>query len=194
MRRTKLTLVGSMLLLVLGAGCGADSDDNDRDDKDADDTSESSASSEDTEPSESPETPEASGPAYGEEISVDIATVMTVQEPTPGAPGRIDVELTATNTGLSDGSIDLFLACAGNYNTGKILIDASTPTPVVESGTVPPDTTVEGFVSLDLPTYQDEVVDSCEPGQINLVVPGFAGQDVVYPLSDDLADHLLAGP
>lgn len=183
MRRSRSLLAVPLLVLLLAAGCGDDGDDGGG----GGDAADSASPSEEASPSES------AGPAYGEKITIDVSTTMTVQEPQPGASGRLDVLVAARNTGFSDSSLDLFLACAGNYNTGSVILDGSTPSPPLTSGTVPADGSVEGYVSLDLPTVDGEVVDSCTPDTVILVVPGFAGQDVTYPIPSDLAEGLLAG-
>ncbi len=137
---------------------------------------------------------EPSGPAFGEKIQADLSTYVTLDEPQLGTGQRLDVYVTATNeSSLSDGAIDLFLSCAGNYNIGEVVLDADTPQPALPSSTVPALETIEGYVSLTLPLFEGAVVESCMPDTVSLVVPGFAGQDVVYPIAEELAEGLLAG-
>lgn len=171
-------------LLLLGVGCGGGGGGDASDEADAEPSSSTSSSA-----------PEPTGPAFGEEIPIGVAATMTVQEPALGDGQRLDVLVSVEDSfqleGGTEAGIDLFLACAGNYKTGRTFTDASTPEPILSSDTVPSGGKVEGYVSLELPMYDGSIVEACLPGQIQLVVPGFAGQDVVYQLDDELAESLL---
>ena len=165
--------VPALLLATVAVGCGGDEGGK----QSSEPASEKSADA---------------GPGWGEEITVGVGLTMTVQEPQAGESGRVDVLVAAKNSSFSDGSIDLFLQCAGSYESGPVVTDASTPTPALTSGSVPADSSVEGYVSLTLPRHDGEVVESCEEDTISLVVPGFV-EDAVYPIGPELAEGLLSG-
>lgn len=198
MARFGLHLATTLSILLVGAGCGGGDDDEGNANEEPSSTTEP-ASEEPTEPTtEEPTEPaseEPTGPAFGEKIDIGVAVTMTVQEPQLGDGARLDVLVTVKDDfqleGGPEADIDLFLACAGNYKSGRTFIDAKTPNPVLDTGKLKSGGKVEGFVSLELPMYEGAVVEACEPGRVQLVVPGFAGQNTIYTLDEKLAQSIL---